>query len=242
MSLFGKTSPNAKEIEKSQKLVGKERELEGKFPEIEKTWNDEDTKFVRLAAEELAIVSLTGNRDALLEAQENLKHAKWKRDAPREAHQREMEQITAEIEELNIPVINKKCEEWRVDLRLLRGKKIAEIIEKRHTVDVGIRIIYKSNFEMVETAKEKLLTAISTLRGMRLASLAEIYKFIEKTEVELGSLDFTALKKEKDEVTETYFQEITAPADVQVIQTHSHILVGDKIIPTYSPQRKVERG
>ena len=170
-----------------------------------------------------------------------MKRAKWERDGPREAHQREMEQISAEIEELNRPVINEKCEEWRVDLRSLRGKKIVEIVEKRHTVDAGVRIIFKSNLEMVASAKEKLVTAISTLRGMRLASLGDIYKFIEKMESELGTLDFTALKREKEEVTEAYFQEIIAPADVQVIQTHSHILVGDKIIPTYSPQRRIER-
>jgi len=241
MSLFGKSSPNAKEIKKSEELVKKKIALEGKFPEIEKTWNDEDTKSVRPAAEEMAIVSLTGNRDAFLEAQEVLKHAKWRRDAPREAHQREVEKTSGEIEELTIPVINEKCEEWRGNVGSLRDKKIVEVIEKRHTVDAGIRVTYKSNLEMVATAKEKLLTAISTLRGMRLDSLGDIYKFIEKTESELGALDFTALKREKEEVTEAYFHEITEPPDVRVIQTHSHILVGDKIIPTYSPQRRIER-
>ena len=48
MSLFGKTSPNAKEIKRSEELVKKKIALEDKFPEIEKTWNDQDTQFVRL--------------------------------------------------------------------------------------------------------------------------------------------------------------------------------------------------
>ena len=241
MSLFGKTSPNEKEIKRSEELVKKKIALEAKFPEIEKTWNDQDTQFVRPGAEELAIVSLTGNRDAILEAREILKQAKWKRDAPREAHQREMEKISGEIEELNTGAINEKGTEWRNSIRELRDKKIVEIIEKRHTVDSGIRIIYRSNFEIFATARKRLLTAISTLAAMRLSSLGAIYQFIEKTESELGALDFTTLKTEKEEVTEAYFEEITASPDVQVIQTHSHILVGNKIIPTFSPERKLER-
>lgn len=213
--LWKKGTEQTKEIAKSEELVKKRGALLKKWPSVNEQWNKEDAGPVRKAAEELSIVLLMQNPSRILEAREVLKLALWKRDGLKEMLQREIDALNGEIESLNSPVIFEKANEWQKSLSSLKEKKIIEKVEVRETISAGRMVVYRSNFRTITATKEKLLSAISELRGMAHSPLSEIHFFIKRTEEELLRTDFTDLKEEA-EVSERTFGELCSHPEVAV--------------------------
>jgi hypothetical protein len=218
MSLWSRGPERKREIKRSDELCKRRDEVSKKWPAIMEAWNKEDEASVRKAATELSITLLMQNPTRLLEARESLKQTLWKRDAPREAYDRQITELNAEIEALNVPVIFEKASTWQADLSALRTKKIVEATERWSNPELGRRVRYKSNFAVIVVAKERLSSAIRELREMRTKSLTEVFEFIKTTELALQSIDFTLLGDET-EVSEARFVEISAEPEVRVSTT-----------------------
>ena len=218
MSLWQRGIERSKEVKRSEELCKKRDELLKKWPGTMEAWEKEDSGPVRKAAEELSIVLLMQNRERILAARETLKQALWKRDGLRETLDHQINALNGEIESLNSPVIFEKASEWQKDVSLLRDKKIIEKVKERATVDAGRMIMYRSNFRAIAMAKEKLVGAISQLRGMRQAPLSEIQEFIKKMEAEFLGIDFSALE-ESEEISERRFEEYCSSPEVTIYTT-----------------------
>jgi len=231
MSLWNRGIERSKEVKRSEELCKKRAELLKKWPAINEAWEKEDSGPVRATAQELAICNLMENRERILEVKETLKKALWKRDGLRETLDHQINELNGEIESLNSPVIFEKANEWQNDLSLLRDKKVIEKVKERATVDAGRMITYKSNFATIAATKERVISAISELRGMRQAPLSEVQSFIKKTEGELLGIDFSTLKEES-EVSERRFEEFCSQPEVMVYTT-AH-MVGDRIVKDYN--------
>ena len=231
MGLWNRGIERSKEVKRSEELCKKRGELLKKWPAINEAWEKEDSGPVRHAAQELSIVDRMENRERILEAKETLKKALWKRDTIKENFQHQMDELNGEIEALNSPVIFEKASEWQKDMSLLRDKKVIEKVKERATVDAGREITYKSNFGTIAAAKEKLVGAISQLRGMRQAPFSEVQSFIKKTEGEFLEIDFTVLT-ESEEVTERFFEELCSQPEVKIYTT-AH-MEGNRIVKDYN--------
>ncbi len=216
MSLWSKGIERTKDIKKSDELVKKWSELLKTFPEVQKKWGEQDKVVLRMAGE-LSVAQYTANRDRILESKENLRQSIWKRDAPREQFQREIDKLNGEIESLNASIIFEKCEAWRKDLSLLRSKKSVQMIERRWTEKCYL-IRFKSNLAVLDGAREKLSNALSELRGMRWANLGEILEFVKRIETELQRIDFTIMGEEQ-EVSEWKYQEISSQPGLTIFET-----------------------
>ncbi len=217
MSLWRRGIEQTKNIGKSNELVKKRSELLKTFPEVQKKWDEQDKVVLRMAGE-LSVAQYTENRDRILQAKENLKQSLWKRDAPREQFQREIDKLNGEIEGLNASTIFEKSEAWRKDLSLLRSKKVVESIERRNHPELGWRVKYRSNLAVVDEAKIKLSAAFGELGGMRLSPLSEIHEFIKRTETELQRIDFSIMGDER-EVPEWQYHEISSQPGLVIFET-----------------------
>ena len=234
MSLWKRGIERGKDVKKSEELAKKRDECVRKFPAIMEAWEKEDATVVRRAAEELTVVLQMENPAEILEARKTLQQALWKRDTPKEKLQREIDRLGGEIEVLNSPLILEKATEWGRDVILSKEKKIIEKVGERATLDSGRQITFKSNFGTIAMAKERLIEAISRLRGMRQAPLSEIQEFIKKIEAEFLGIDFSVLTESK-EVSERKFEEYCSQPEVTIYTTA-------RLVPGSRPgQDKIEK-
>lgn len=232
MSLWKKGVQQTRETAKSDELVRKRGELEKKYPEMMKKWEEQDAEVLKMASE-MSVAQYTANPARILQARENLKQSIWRRDAIREGFQHQSDELNGAIEALTRPTIFSTVKEWTDDLLSLKDKKIVEPVSTRWAHEEGKKITFKSNIAAIVRAKEILSESIAKLRSMQWEGLSAVTQFIQKTESILKGIDFDTLI-EGEEVSEWRYQEIISEPEVKVYPIGTTFqLIGDKILKTY---------
>jgi hypothetical protein len=153
----------------------------------------------------------THNQQKILECREALSKAIWKRDALRNDFSRRLDELKADLETLTVPVIADKAEKWQKDLSALQGQRLVEQIETfrdKGNDKLPKLVRFKSNFAVINEAREALTAAIRELRAMRTRPLPEIWTFIEAQEARLRLFDFGVLVEAAQPVPESTFAQL----------------------------------
>lgn len=214
MGLWTRETVEQKQVKASEKLCKQRDEMAEALAAAQAEWDRLDETEVLPAAAAMAAAQFMQSPGRLLACRDRLQQVIWKRDDARMAIQRKLNELQGEIEGLTGPVIMATAQRWQAELAALGGEKLVEVDEKYtdHSTDRQM-VRIKSNSGAIAEARQQLMAAIRTLRGMAGRPLAEIHAHIEGVETQLRKLDLSKLVTAAEPVTQGVFNDVIGRDD-----------------------------